>query len=55
MNSEITEKGVTVWYVRTNEVHDVFGVLGNGFDDYLYYPRSSCMTCEEIIVLYVNF
>lgn len=48
-----TQNGITVRYVRSNEVEDIFQVVGNGYNEYVKYPRSSEMTCEDILALYL--
>lgn len=49
-----TIKGVTVRFVRQNEVEDIFHVTGNGFNEYVKFPRSSAMTEEDVIQNYIN-
>lgn len=49
-----TENGITVSYVRSNEVYDIFKVFGNGFDEYHYALRSSMHDAESVLAGYAS-
>lgn len=43
---------VTVRLIRSNEIYDIFFVIGKGHYEYVRYPRSSHMTVAELTTYY---
>ncbi len=51
----MTRNEVTVNYVRSNELYDIFEVIDReGNKDYPRFPRSSHLTVADVLAIYAD-